>query len=430
MNLQLFAAPRPSEAVSFFNYFYLDGELTNTVFSGAFDKREGIYPNHLYIVYHNSNIYGMIGSDSAVPEYTSIINNGDLILENVNAEYTGSFFANPSNWDSDTEEGYLVEDEIVDAGYFASFTTYHTTKIAGYSSTITLTNCRCTKPEETELSGSYSATVTADNGYYLSSVTTTLGTATIATNKKTAEITISDVTENFTINAQGTAIEKLDIILHPNANGVTDYTKEILPRVKTASTLDINRLFRTEYTITKTIINGSASGDTTIWSGETAQVTITPDINYALPSTITVTNANNTYNNTSGVISLSNATGNVSISATCESSGYNVTVSYTNSTITSIICAEDQNGTGKTLIARPETASYSFTVPQNKPYIMVINAGMGNNAVNSISNATLIEAWTGDWSDSDDADFVDAYGAILEIIGDNATISLQKTEFQ
>ena len=195
----------------------------------------------------------------------------------------------------------------------------------GYNSTITLTNCTCNKSSESGLSGNYSATITANDGYYLSSVTSTLGIVEIATNLKTATVTINDVTENFTIEAIGTEIGKLDIILHPNNNGVTDYTKEILPKVKTASTLDINRLFRTEYTITKTIINGSASGDTNIWSEETAQVTITPDENYNLPSTITVINANNTYNNESGVVSLSNATGNVTISATCESAAWSGT---------------------------------------------------------------------------------------------------------
>lgn len=238
--------------------------------------------------------------------------------------------------------------------------------ITGYSSTISLTNCTCNKSNETGLIGSYSTTITANDGYYLSSVTSTLGTVEIATNLKTATITISDVTEDFTISGIGTEIGKLDIILHPNNNGVTDYTKEILPKVKTASTLEINRLFRTRYTITKTIINGSASGDTNIWSEETAQVTITPDENYNLPSTITVINANNTYNNENGVVSLSNATGNVTISATCESAAWGGT------DLTGTSWLINDNGLSK-LSGFGSTFSINFNINDNSYTYFFVN---------------------------------------------------------
>ena len=73
----------------------------------------------------------------------------------------------------------------------------------------------------------------------------------------------------------------------------------------------------TAYSITTSITNGGSSGPATINVGGTASITITPSSGYTLPSTVTVTNATSSYNNTTGVISLSNPTGNVTISATC-----------------------------------------------------------------------------------------------------------------
>lgn len=100
---------------------------------------------------------------------------------------------------------------------------------------------------------------------------------------------------------------------------------------------------------------------------------------------------------------------------------YAVTVSYTNGTISNIVCADDTSGTNKVLIAEPNTASHTFNVPQNKPYIMVTNTVSGNNAVNSISGATFIEGFAY-WDNN-------AMGAIIQITADNANISLQVTRF-
>ena len=92
---------------------------------------------------------------------------------------------------------------------------------------------------------------------------------------------------------------------------------EMLDDIHTASELDILRLFREECTITANITNGSASGDSTIWTEETASVTIAADSGYDLPETITVVGASYTYDSTTGVVTLSEATGNVIITATC-----------------------------------------------------------------------------------------------------------------
>lgn len=74
------------------------------------------------------------------------------------------------------------------------------------------------------------------------------------------------------------------------------------------------------YSITKSITNGTASGASTITYGSTATVTITADSGYDLPSTVSVSGANYSYNDTTGVITLTNPTGNVTITATCPQS--------------------------------------------------------------------------------------------------------------
>ena len=71
------------------------------------------------------------------------------------------------------------------------------------------------------------------------------------------------------------------------------------------------------YTITVNITNGTYTGDTSINENGNATVTLTPSENYELPSEITVTGATSNYNSTTGAITLSNPTGNVSISVTC-----------------------------------------------------------------------------------------------------------------
>lgn len=84
-----------------------------------------------------------------------------------------------------------------------------------------------------------------------------------------------------------------------------------------------------EYTITTSITNGTYSGAISIIENGTASVTLSADSGYSLPSSIEVSGASYTYDSTSGVVNLSNATGDVTITCVCEvvASGYNVTVS-------------------------------------------------------------------------------------------------------
>ena len=83
-----------------------------------------------------------------------------------------------------------------------------------------------------------------------------------------------------------------------------------------------------EWTISVNVTNGTSSGDQTILTDGTASVTIAPiSGEYTLPESITVNGDSGTsgstgvtwsYNATTGVVSLSNPTSNVSISAECQ----------------------------------------------------------------------------------------------------------------
>lgn len=86
------------------------------------------------------------------------------------------------------------------------------------------------------------------------------------------------------------------------------------------------------YSITTNVTNGTYSGDTTITdNGGVASVRIAPTGDYKLPASVSVSGADHTYNASTGAISLSNATGNVTISAAMVAlTEYSITVNETN----------------------------------------------------------------------------------------------------
>jgi len=72
------------------------------------------------------------------------------------------------------------------------------------------------------------------------------------------------------------------------------------------------------YTITTNVVGGTFYGDDGVKDGQTtATVTLSAKEDFSLPSSITVSGASYTYNSTTGVVSLSNFTDNVTISVTC-----------------------------------------------------------------------------------------------------------------
>lgn len=75
------------------------------------------------------------------------------------------------------------------------------------------------------------------------------------------------------------------------------------------------------YSITATVTNGTATGANVIHTGETVALTISADSGYNLPDTVTVTGASQTWNKETGTLTLSNPTGNVTVTAVCEEEG-------------------------------------------------------------------------------------------------------------
>ena len=106
------------------------------------------------------------------------------------------------------------------------------------------------------------------------------------------------------------------------------------------------------YSITTTVTNGTYSGDTTITdNGGVASVTIVPTGDYKLPTSVSVSGADHVYNDSTGVISLSNATGNVTISAAMDPlTEYSITVYETNG-----------SHTGASTIKESRSVSLTFT---------------------------------------------------------------------
>ena len=78
-----------------------------------------------------------------------------------------------------------------------------------------------------------------------------------------------------------------------------------------------NVAFEPLYSIDTIITNGTSTGDTLVSLHCDATVTIAPDTDYQLPTTISVVGCDYTYDNITGVIALSQATDDVTITATC-----------------------------------------------------------------------------------------------------------------
>ena len=124
--------------------------------------------------------------------------------------------------------------------------------------------------------------------------------------------------------------------------------------------------------ITSSITNVTVSGDTTIATGGTASVTLTAASGYTLPVTVTVTNATlDSY--TGGVVTISNPSGDVTISGACTANTYAITTSVTNAT-----------ASGDTGISMGGTASVTLTAA----------SGYTLPSTVTVTNATL-DSYTG-----------------------------------
>lgn len=138
------------------------------------------------------------------------------------------------------------------------------------------------------------------------------------------------------------------------------------------------------YSITTIVVNGTYTGSNgTAGSPTVAYVTITPASSYVLPVNVSVSNASYTYDNTTGVIEITQATGNVTINATC-ASVYSITTNISNGT-----CSGDVSINSDTTAIIYVTADIGYVLPDT---ISVIGADYTYNASAgsiTISNATM-----------------------------------------
>lgn len=187
--------------------------------------------------------------------------------------------------------------------------------------------------------------------YYVDESFNTSGMVVTATlqseSGETAMKTVYDYTYAPTILTQ---VGDNTITVYYTINGVT----------KTAS-VNVSVKERETYFITVDVANGAYGGDETIVSGGSASVTLSANDGYALPNTVTVTGAEYQYNSSTGVISLSNPTSAVSITAECvKIETYNISTEVTNGTYggdTTII----SGGTASVTI----TANDGYTLPSS-----------------------------------------------------------------
>ena len=285
----------------------------------------------------NTAGYGTLSSSSItnVPSGSSIsVSNNTVTINGTTitatpsantAQYTYAF----SNWSNTS--GTITAARTITANFTRTTRTYNVTG--------SITNGSLTVPGQIAYGGSLDVTLvpTSGHGYPESSSDITVSGATIsAYNNTTGVISLSSATGAVTVTATCPAL------------GNT-------------------------YSISTTVTNGTYSGDATITdNGGVASVTIAPTGDYKLPASVSVSGASHTYNAETGVISLSGATGNVTISAAMVAlTEYSITVNETNG-----------SHTGASTIKESRTASLTFTPA----------SGYGQPSNVTVSGAT--SSWT------------------------------------
>jgi hypothetical protein len=163
------------------------------------------------------------------------------------------------------------------------------------------------------------------------------------------------------------------------------------------------------YNITVEASGCTFSGDTTIIENSTATITLSPFTDYTLPATISVTNATYTWDANSGVITLSNPTGPVTISASAIKipTTYSISINAHNCTVTGATTIKE--GSTATLIA---TAHEDYILPSD---VSVVGAQYTWNA----STGTLVL--------SNPTSNVSITITAIEVVTDNYTITYHLT---
>lgn len=163
------------------------------------------------------------------------------------------------------------------------------------------------------------------------------------------------------------------------------------------------------YSITVVATGCTFSGDTTIIENGTATITLSPSTGYTLPATISVTNATYTWDINSGVVTLSNPTGPVTISASAIKipTTYAISIDAHNCTVTGATTIKE--GSTVTLMA---TAHNDYTLPSD---VSVVGAQYTWNA----STGTLVL--------SNPTSNVSVTITAIEVVTDNYTITYHLT---
>ena len=219
-----------------------------------------------------------------------------------------------------------------------------------YNITNNLTNCT-TNNNSLSIEGgsSYSATISANTNYEMSSITVTMGGTDITSSVVNGYvINISNVTGNIVITASATAIQTT-----------------------------------TTYTITNNLSNCSTSNSNkSISSGSSYSATISPNANYTMSNiSVTMGGTNITSSAVSGnAINITNVTGNIVITASATIITRTVTYNLSNCT-SSNTSSNVNNG-----------SSYSTTITSNGNYTMSsISVTMGGVDITSstVSNGNI-----------------------------------------
>lgn len=148
------------------------------------------------------------------------------------------------------------------------------------------------------------------------------------------------------------------------------------------------------YNITSQITNGSASGAVKIKENGHATITIAPDTGYKMPSSVVVMGASYTYDSTTGEVVLSNPTGDVYVTAYCESNAFDVTITVkgANSGYDTTYAYDGVDNTGTLLGTMYTEGTYTFTVSSG--HICFV-AGYGENSAGSCTGGVSFVGYYG-----------------------------------
>ena len=155
-----------------------------------------------------------------------------------------------------------------------------------------------------------------------------------------------------------------------------------LGEVTKTADIDVTVLEPSTFDVTVNTTNGTNTSLTSITQGQKGEVTITPSTGYVLPDSITVENADYTYDRDTGKIEISNPTDNVTISIVCiQLQERTITVNITNGTYTgpSVLT------TTATITITPSTG---YALPENIVVTEATYTWNANTGVIVLSNPT------------------------------------------